>query len=53
MRPAVASLESGFLVRHGDVSAKKSVLANLVGELTKFSRSDGELVVASRECPVP
>ena len=47
IRPAVASLESGFLVRRGDVGAEKSVPADLVGELTEFFRSHGEPVVVS------
>src|ERR1700722_15675657 len=45
--PAVASLESGFLVGRGDVGAKKPVFADRVGELTKVFRSNGELVVVT------
>src|ERR1700677_3503056 len=43
--PPVAGLESRFLMRHSDVGAEKSVLADCAGELTKVFRSDGVFVV--------
>ena len=48
-RSPVAGAEGRFLVRGGDIGANESVFADTVGKLAKFSRSDGELFVASRE----